>query len=297
MNNGTDLTIVLPTFNRIQFLRKTVESILSQSEKPSHVLIGNNASEDGTTEYLQTIREKNIEVVNRKTNIGPWPNFDDLLSRVSTKYVAFLGDDDWLGVDFVKNRFEKIKKFPKCFLIYGGYTKVNQNGGAFSIVNLGEKALDKFQFAKGCLTHQLFWQSCLFKTFEIKQIWNSIPKQNIFDYCLMLEISAKNNLVTQSVGNSSDLFVRFHESSDSSKTLLNTFKITDQFLKLHSNKNLKPEDISLERFHWNLMAARTIREKKLGSGFSHSLHALKIKPFNKSSWASLARDVYSCFKK
>jgi glycosyltransferase involved in cell wall biosynthesis len=297
MNNGTDLTIVLPTFNRIKFLRKTVESILSQSEKPSHVLIGNNASDDGTTEYLQTIRDTNIKVVNRKTNVGPWPNFDDLLNRVTTKYVTFLGDDDWLGVNFVKNRIEKINEFPKCFLIYGGYTKVNQNGDKFSIVELGEKNLDISQFAKGCLTHQIFWQSCLFKTKEIRQLWNNLPKRNIFDYCLMLEISARENLVTRSVGNSSDLFVRFHEGSDSNKTLLNTFKITDEYLKFHSNRNLNSEDISLERFHWNLMAARKIRENNLGSGFLHSLEALKIKPFNRSSWASLGKYYYSWFKK
>ena len=291
------VTIILPTYNRLNYLKTALSSVLNQSFEKVHVLVGNNASEDGTYEFLNNLDTKKLSIINRSSNIGHVANFSDLLSRVETDFVSFIGDDDWLGPNFIENRIAKFSQHPKCSVVYGGYKKVNQLGEIIAEVSLGENQFDKYSFAKACLNHQVFWQSCLFKTVEVKEIWTTLSKQNIFDYCLMLEISARENLITQTVGNSSDLFVRFHEGSDSNKTMLNTFKITDEYLKFHSNRNLNSEDILLERFHWNLMAARRIRENHLGSCFLYSLEALKIKPLNRSSWSSLAKDFYSWFKK
>ena len=63
------LTIVIPTYNRLEFLKEAINSCIlsaSMAENSTEVLVGNNCSTDGTKRYLEKLSSKpfqNIEFV------------------------------------------------------------------------------------------------------------------------------------------------------------------------------------------------------------------------------------------
>jgi GT2 family glycosyltransferase len=65
------ISLVVLTHNRLDLLRKCVENVLGRtSDATREIVIWNNASTDGTAEYLATLADPRIEVVNHAENIG-----------------------------------------------------------------------------------------------------------------------------------------------------------------------------------------------------------------------------------
>jgi GT2 family glycosyltransferase len=65
------IAIVVLTNNRVHLLRKCVENVLRRaSDATREIVIWDNASDDGTAEYLRTLDDSRIRVVVSDTNIG-----------------------------------------------------------------------------------------------------------------------------------------------------------------------------------------------------------------------------------
>jgi len=90
------LTVVLPTFNRLDLLQHSIRSLEAQTIKNFNVLILDNSSIDGTSSYLRnfTSRSFKIELVLRQQNIGYFQNLLDGINKVQTQYITFLSDDN-----------------------------------------------------------------------------------------------------------------------------------------------------------------------------------------------------------
>jgi GT2 family glycosyltransferase len=66
-----EIAIVVLTYNRVHLLRQCVENVLLRtSPKTREIVIWNNASTDGTSEYLDTLTDPRIHVVDHDQNIG-----------------------------------------------------------------------------------------------------------------------------------------------------------------------------------------------------------------------------------
>ncbi len=95
------LTITIPTYNRLACLRLLLDTLIQQMQeigvlgKQCQILVCNNASIDGTTEYLNELRHINgIEVIHHAVNCGGDANILFCFQAAVSKYVWIIGDDD-----------------------------------------------------------------------------------------------------------------------------------------------------------------------------------------------------------
>lgn len=66
-----DVAIVVLTFNRVHLLEQCVQNVLFRtSPRTSEIVIWDNASNDGTKEYLASLRDERIRVVHHDRNVG-----------------------------------------------------------------------------------------------------------------------------------------------------------------------------------------------------------------------------------
>ena len=64
------LGVVIVTYNRIELLKECIANCMNQVLKFDKIFVINNASTDGTTEFLNTLAYDNIIVINSKENLG-----------------------------------------------------------------------------------------------------------------------------------------------------------------------------------------------------------------------------------
>src|SRR5476649_825718 len=107
MNGNMDVTIVIPVFNQLEFTRQCLESLTAAGYDDSMIVVVNNASTDGTAEFLAT-RPK-LRVINNSENRACAAAWNQGFQAGKTKWTLFLNNDTvvpqgWLEslVDFAE---------------------------------------------------------------------------------------------------------------------------------------------------------------------------------------------------
>lgn len=90
---GESIGIVVLTHGRVHLLRQCVENVLSAtSPATTEIVIWNNASTDGTRDYLDTVDDPRVTVVHHDANIGQ-NAYAPAFAMISADYLVELDDD------------------------------------------------------------------------------------------------------------------------------------------------------------------------------------------------------------
>lgn len=88
-------SIVVPTYNRADMLRRAVESALNQEGYDDYeILVVDDRSDDGTWEYLQSIKDPKLTAVRNPRRLSMGPNWNKAVRLSKGRYVYILQDDD-----------------------------------------------------------------------------------------------------------------------------------------------------------------------------------------------------------
>jgi len=91
-----DVSVIIPTHNRLNFLRQALASVLAQTLPPKEIFIIDDGSDDGTWDWLQSQSVESLRCL-RQTQQGPAAARNRGLAEASGKFIAFLDSDDaWL---------------------------------------------------------------------------------------------------------------------------------------------------------------------------------------------------------
>ena len=93
------LTIVIASYGYGHLAAHCIETVLAQTLSPEKILFVDDGAKDCL--HLPSFYPQ-LDYVFRETNFGIVDNFQDMLLRVNTQYVMFLGADNWLRSDAVE---------------------------------------------------------------------------------------------------------------------------------------------------------------------------------------------------
>ncbi|MBP6917406.1 MAG: glycosyltransferase family 2 protein [Legionellaceae bacterium] len=119
------LTISIPTWNRAEFLRENILSMLPGIQAlPSgsiEIFISDNASTDETADFLAEISQKYsfVRYVRQTENMGANANFYTVLKEAKGEYVWLMGDDDHINPSSLSQILADIEKYQPGVMIGG----------------------------------------------------------------------------------------------------------------------------------------------------------------------------------
>jgi len=106
------LSICIPTYNRLNFLPGTVDSILKQYVAGLQIVISDNCSTDGTKEWVNKLigdhPEYNIKYYCWDKNMGADLNYMKAIEIADGEYCWFMGSDDQIKEGAVKLILSKL---------------------------------------------------------------------------------------------------------------------------------------------------------------------------------------------
>jgi glycosyltransferase involved in cell wall biosynthesis len=115
------LSICIPTYNRIRFLKELLPSVLGQIDMGGvELVVSDNASTDGTGDYLRTLNHPCLRWWTNDSNIGGDRNFLKCVSEARGEYVWLFGDDDIMPNDAVGRVVEFLRKNKPALLVSVG---------------------------------------------------------------------------------------------------------------------------------------------------------------------------------
>ena len=103
------VTIAIPTYNRLNYLKEAVASALAQTYPQVEILISQNPSEDpkvttAISEWCESLGRQHPQVryQQNRSNLGLAGNWNALADAAQGEYLTFVGDDDRLLPQFVE---------------------------------------------------------------------------------------------------------------------------------------------------------------------------------------------------
>jgi glycosyltransferase involved in cell wall biosynthesis len=90
------ITAVIPTYNLADYIRRAVDSVLTQTRQADEIIVVDDGSTDQTSEILETYEDR-IRYI-RQDNAGASAARNTGIQAASGDWIAFLdGDDQWLA--------------------------------------------------------------------------------------------------------------------------------------------------------------------------------------------------------
>ncbi len=109
------ISIIIPTFNRAVFLKKAIESVVSQAYKDFELIVVDDGSEDETSKIVTDFRDKRIKYI-RQSNEGVSCSRNLGIKNSKRNFIAFLDSDDWWDKNKLELQLKTMQKNPEYFI-------------------------------------------------------------------------------------------------------------------------------------------------------------------------------------
>ena len=97
MKTNPLVSVIIPTYNRADLVRRAIGSVLAQSYANFEVIVIDNASSDKTAEVVDSIVDARLKFIRHDVNKGPAASRNTGLRNSRGDYITFLdSDDEWL---------------------------------------------------------------------------------------------------------------------------------------------------------------------------------------------------------
>lgn len=137
MSQQIDISVVIPVRNGMPYLPETLESILSQNIESIEVIVRDNFSTDGTSEWLESLSDPRVRVVKSLTSDSAVENWTKVCSEAVGKYIKVVCADDALSLGGLARQLDIAKANPNVALVASKRRVISHNGNVvFSKIGL-----------------------------------------------------------------------------------------------------------------------------------------------------------------
>lgn len=116
-------SIIIPLYNKEEFISQTLQSVLGQSFTDYEVIIINDASTDGSLALAQKFERPGIRIINHPKNKGLSAARNTGIKHAAGNYVAFLDADDLLDPSYLEKMNQLISRFPEAGIFGVNYVE------------------------------------------------------------------------------------------------------------------------------------------------------------------------------
>lgn len=288
MTVTTSICAIIPTFNRSQYLKECIGSLLSQTRAPDQIIVVNDGSTDDTEDVVRSYGDQ-VTLLN-KPNGGKSSALNLALQHCHSDYVWICDDDDIAAPDGLQHLANAIDADPQLDMVFGRYERFTMegNGVVFSDPDYWARASEpnyKICFMEGMFAPQ-------FTTLVRRDLYTAVGPFNEkfirsqdYEMALRLTRTAKMKYVPETI-----YFYRDHHAARGTGQF--NFPQAESYRKWHEfeKKALAPvyQTYSLDEFTPSFAFLLTPSAKKraqyLQRGIIMASHGL---------WTEAASDIES----
>ncbi len=122
-------SIILPVRNGGEYIKECVNSILAQSLPDFQLQILDNASTDGTTDWLGSLKDDRIKLYPSGRSLTIEENWARITTIPKNEFITLIGHDDILFKDYLATMDRLIAKHPGATLYQTHFSYINASGG------------------------------------------------------------------------------------------------------------------------------------------------------------------------
>lgn len=200
------VSIILPTYNGAQWIKRSIESVISQSYKDWELIVVDDGSTDNTAVIVANMAQNDsrIRYIKNDVNSGIQKTLNHGLKEARGEYIARIDDDDyWVDTDKLQKQVEFLDTNTDHVLVGTGVIIVDEGDNELFryLVPITNEAIQKRLLGKNCFVHS----SVMFRKVSVMQFGGyseNVAEKHFEDYDLWLKLGTIGklaNLPTYSV--------------------------------------------------------------------------------------------------
>jgi len=132
------VTIGMPVFNDVDYIEKSIQSVLNQSFEDFELLISDDQSSDGSADICKKYQESDhrVKYVRQPENLGISKNMKYLLDQSNSQFFIWAADDDLWAPAFLETLVQALEDNPEYVCTFSTFTHIDEAG------NIIERPLD-----------------------------------------------------------------------------------------------------------------------------------------------------------
>ena len=153
-NEKCEISIIIPTYNRINQLVECINSILNQTYNNYEIIIVDDCSKDNTSEIIHKyFQNENIKYIRNNKNSGAGFSRKNGFSESAGNIVIFMDDDDYLiDDDYLKTLVKIFENQDVCMVCSNSYILYENNSLiAFDSLNISNE-INSIEYLKEFMT-------------------------------------------------------------------------------------------------------------------------------------------------
>lgn len=123
------VSVIIPTYNRRQFLARSISSVLDQTYRDLELIIADDASNDGTREFVLGLSDRRVRYLPLPANRGSCAAKNAAVKIAKAQYIAFLDSDDAWHPTKLERQLQVIASDPDVDVVFTGWQWVDQETG------------------------------------------------------------------------------------------------------------------------------------------------------------------------
>ena len=124
----TRFSIVLPVRNGGELLKLCINSILMQEYKEFDLLVLDNNSSDGSTDWLLSLKDTRVKVFTANESLSINDNWKRILEVQKNEFMTLIGHDDLLYPGFLMEMNGLITQYPDASLYHCHFDYIDSDG-------------------------------------------------------------------------------------------------------------------------------------------------------------------------
>ncbi len=131
--NEIKVSVIIPTYNRIKTLPKAIESVLSQTYNKLELIVVDDGSDDGTTNYLDTVSDERFVAI-KGEHKGAGAARNTGVKNSSCNLIAFCDSDCEWHLDKLEKQMNLWKEYPESAMVYCRFRSIDADGNEKIVV-------------------------------------------------------------------------------------------------------------------------------------------------------------------
>ena len=126
------ITIIIPTYNKADFISQTIESALNQTYSDYKILVVDDCSSDGTDLIVKKYISDKLRYIRHEKNLGPSVTYNDGILMSDSKYVTILDNDDILLPNHLELIMQEFKKDEHLDVVFSRLAVIDENNNCLN---------------------------------------------------------------------------------------------------------------------------------------------------------------------
>jgi glycosyltransferase involved in cell wall biosynthesis len=128
MSSHPLVSVCIPTYNHGNYIKETIDSVLSQDFQDLEIVITDDCSTDNTVDVVRSVADDRIRLYRLDRNMGPSVAANNNITHAKGEFICLLPSDDLFEPNKISRQLDEFRRTPEAGAVFSRMRFIDEEG-------------------------------------------------------------------------------------------------------------------------------------------------------------------------